>query len=277
MGNALAEQQSENIRFTDSQMIAIAQALGHTNEGLKGAEIEHILASCDIRDVHPAATKWVRLHNAFAQDQNSRKHRKHVLAFIRKAMKPERYIREPRRFEPMRANLNRALLFAGLAVNEAGELEIVEAARTLSDAARRAQDLRADLTLRGVHPDVLKFCREELLADNYFDAVLEAAKSVLEKIRSKTGLTDDGAALVDRALSGDPPMIAINRLGSDSEKSEQKGFANLVRGMVGMFRNTTAHAPRINWPMNKDDAEDLLSLVSLMHRRLDASRMPPRV
>jgi hypothetical protein len=27
--------------------------------------------------------------------------------------------------------------------------------------------LRANLTTRGVHPDVLRFCREELLADNY--------------------------------------------------------------------------------------------------------------
>jgi hypothetical protein len=32
-----------------------------------------------------------------------------------------------------------------------------------------------------------------------------------------------------------------------------------------------------NWPMMKDDAEDLLSLVSLIHRRLDAAQMPPRV
>ena len=32
----------------------------------------------------------------------------------------------------------------------------------------------AALTTRGVHSDVLRFCREELLADNYFHAVLEA-------------------------------------------------------------------------------------------------------
>jgi uncharacterized protein (TIGR02391 family) len=72
-------------------------------------------------------------------------------------------------------------------------------------------------------------------------------------------------------------MVAINPLKDDSQKSEQRGFANLLRGTVGMFRNTTAHAPRIHWPMTKDDAEDLLSLVSLIHRRLDASHMPPRI
>lgn len=43
-----------------------------------------------------------------------------------------------------------------------------------------------------------------------------------------------------------------------------------------MFRNPTAHEGRINWQMYKQDAEDLLSLVSLVHRRLDAARTPPR-
>jgi uncharacterized protein (TIGR02391 family) len=91
---------------------------------------------------------------------------------------------------------------------------------------------------------------------------MEAVKSVAEKLRARTGLIDDGATLVDRALTGDPPMLAINPLKTESEKSEQKGFANLLRGTLSMFRNTTAHEARIHWPMAKDDAEDLFSLVS---------------
>ena len=71
-------------------------------------------------------------------------------------------------------------------------------------------------------------------------------------------------------------MLAINSLKSESERSEQKGFLNLVKGTYGMFRNTTAHDARIHWNVSKDDAEDLLSLVSLIHRRLDAATMPPR-
>jgi uncharacterized protein (TIGR02391 family) len=82
--------------------------------------------------------------------------------------------------------------------------------------------------------------------------------------------------LIDRALSGDPPMLAINALSNDNEKSEQRGFANLVRVISGMFTNPTAHAPRIYWVIVKDDAEGFLSLVSLIHRRLDASHMSMR-
>jgi len=101
-------------------------------------------------------------------------------------------------------------------------------------------------------------------------------KSVSDKLRTQTGLTGDGTLLVDRALSGDPPLLAINPLNTESEKSEQKGFANLLRGTFGMFRNPTAHEARIHWTMTKEDAEDLFSLVSLIHRRLDATHMPPR-
>jgi uncharacterized protein (TIGR02391 family) len=263
--------------FTQAQLQAIADALGDTNDGLTGTEIAHLLSTCGIADVAVDVTKRHRLYNALAQDQNQRKDLTRILGFICHAMKPERFARFPERFEPMRAHLNKALAFAGLAVDATGTLAAVEQARTLSEAQRRAQELREDLTSRGVHPDVLRFCREELLADNYFHAVLEAVKSVAEKLRSLTGLTDDGATLVDRALAGDPPMLAINLLKTESERSEQKGFANLLRGTFGMFRNTTAHEARINWPMKKDDAEDLLSLVSLIHRRLDGTHMPPRV
>ena len=35
-----------------------------------------------------------------------------------------------------------------------------------------------------MHPDVLAFCRAELLQQNYFHAVLEASKSVADKLRS---------------------------------------------------------------------------------------------
>ena len=263
--------------FSQSELQAIADALGETSEGLTGSEIAHTLASCKMADPSSDMTKRHRLYNAFVASQNSRQDRGAILAFVRKSMNPASYARQSERFEPMRMNLNRALAFAGLAVDASGTIIQVEKARTLSDAQRRANDLRADLELRKVHADVLRFCREELLADNYFHAILEAAKSVADKLRQRTGLSDDGGVLVDRAMGGELPLLAINSLTTDSERSEQKGFANLMKGAFGMFRNTTAHAPRITWAVNKDDAEEVFNLLSLIHKRLDAGHMPPRV
>jgi uncharacterized protein (TIGR02391 family) len=221
-------------------------------------------------------TKRHRLYNAFVASQTARQDRTAILAFIRKSMKPELYAREPHRYEPMRASLNLALAFAGLALDVSGSLIRIEQARTLSDAQRRADELRVDLEVRNVHPDVLKFCRAELLTDNYFHAVLEATKSVADKLRVRTGLTDDGATLVDRALGGDPPTLAINPFKTETEKSEQRGFVNLVKGAFGMFRNPTAHAPKITWAVERADAEEVLTLLSMIHKRIDASIMPPR-
>ena len=71
-------------------------------------------------------------------------------------------------------------------------------------------------------------------------------------------------------------MLAINTLRTDTEKSEQSGFANLLKGAFGTFRNPTGHAPKITWKMEEQDALDLLSLVSYLHRRLDAVAVVPR-
>jgi hypothetical protein len=139
-------------------------------------------------DPTPTSTKWVRLHNAFVERQNRAQNRRAILEFMRQAMLPARHVKRPERFEPMRANLNRALAFSGLA---AGELVATDHVKTLPEAARRADELRADLVRRGVHADVLRFCRAELVADNYFHAVLEASKSIADKLRTRTGLTED--------------------------------------------------------------------------------------
>ena len=100
-------------------------------------------------------------------------------------------------------------------------------------------------------------------------------KSVADKMRRLSGLTDDGSDLVDKSLGGDAPRITINAGSTVSEKSEQSGFAILVKGAFGMFRNPTAHEARIHWTMTKDDAEDLVTIVSLIHRRLDVAHRPP--
>lgn len=255
--------------FTASQLTAISNALGDTNFGLTNSEIDYLILECRFSDTSQGENKRTRIFNAFVEDQNARQDRVGILAFIRKSMKPERHLKDPSRFEALRVLLNQALSFVELAVNESGELISTEKASTISQAQRRADELRADMMLRKVHAEVLKYCREELLVSNYFHAVLEAVKSVFSRIRSLTGLSLDGGQLVDRAFGGDDPILRINALSDENEKSEQKGFMNLLKGTFGMFRNPTAHEAKVHWEMTKEDAEDLLSLVSMTHRRLD--------
>ena len=195
-----------------------------------------------------------------------------VVNFILEAMKPVRYVGRSEVFEARRGELNHILIFAGLELSNDGQLRRREAAKTLTEAQERAGRLRGELLKRNVHPDVLRFCRAELLQENCFHAVLEATKSVADKIRKKAGLAGDGAELAEQALALGKtglPFLAFNTLQTESEQSEQKGLLNLTKGLFGTFRNTTAHAPRVSWAMTEQDALDLLTMASFLHRRLD--------
>ena len=119
-----------------------------------------------------------------------------------------------------------------------------------------------------MHHEVLKYCRTELLQDNYFHAVFEASKGLAQRIRDLSGIQSDGAALVDRVFSIERPILAINTLQTETEKTEHKGFAALLKGCFGAVRNPLAHEPKILWD-GEDDAADYLSLISLLHRKLD--------
>lgn len=258
--------------FQSGELERLSRILAHTDTGLTGTEIGHKLSQAGIPDVDPANTKWKRLHNALAARQAAQRSGSCVLSFVKHALEPARFLGNTSRFENFRQDVNGVLAFHGLEYRDDGRFHTVSAAATLSEAEQRAGRLRAALSARGAHPDVLAACRAELMADNCFHAVQEACKSVAEKLRDKAGLQGDGAALVNDSLQGASPALRINAFVTDSEKSEQKGFTNLLVGLFGTFRNPTAHTLRTAWPMDEADALDLFSIASFAHRRLDAAR-----
>lgn len=260
--------------FNQGTLEALAKVLGHTKNGLTGTEIEHTLRTCRIQDVDPSNTKWKRLFNALAAEQTRKQWGNHVVGFIHYAMKPVRWSDKRDQFEWLRDELNKVLAFSGLELGNDGNIRRAESVSTLREAEKRAKSLRVELESRGVHPDVLTFCKAELLQHNYFHAVLEAAKSVANRIRRLSGLTSDGAELATQAFGlgrSGTPVLAISPLVTETEKGEQRGFTNLLIGLFGTFRNPTAHAEKIYWPITEQDALDILSLVSLVHRKLDSA------
>ena len=214
-------------------------------------------------------TKWKRLYKAFIASQEKHQCSNNILKFLQTAMQPVRYLSDKATYEIRRTELNKVLSFIGLELCENGKYRNIEAVQTLSEAEGRANSLKRKLEERNIHQDVLNFCKAELLVDNYFHAVSEATKSVADKIRQKTGLNYDGHQLIDATFSLKAPLLRINPLISETDRSEHAGFANLLKGFFGMFRNTTAHEPKIKWNINEQDALDIMALASLMHRRLD--------
>ncbi len=256
-------------RFPAEQLEQIARCLADARTHAQLSQIfERLGFVAPGKDEGP---KWFRIREALRRRQESDGVGNNVGAFIQELMTPVSFVGERERFGALRSDLNQILAFSGIKIDKAGKLVPVQAARTLEEAEARARELRTKLVQRGVHSEVLRFCRAELLDGNYFHAVLEATKSIAERIRTLSGLSEDGAELVQRALGGKRPLVAINSLQSETECSEQRGFANLLVGLFGTFRNPVAHAPKIQWPVAEQDALDLLGLVSYVHRRLDAA------
>ena len=238
-------------------------------------ELTALLAECRIAE-QGGNPKWERTLLALSARQKQDGCANNVVAFIQATMNPVRFVGRQKHLSDIRHRLNEVLAFGGFQVGDDGKLRQVAFARTLDEATERAGRLRRALSQRNVHANVLRFCRAELLQENYFHAVFEATKSVADKVREKTGLLIDGAELVDEAFSVRNPLLAINTLQSETEQSEQKGFANLLKGVFGTFRNVIAHAPKIKWPIEEQDALDLLTMASYLHRRLDRAVAVPR-
>ncbi len=166
--------------------------------------------------------------------------------FIVRALNPARYTTEPVLFRTRLDRLNSVLAFTGYQITERGNVRATEAAGTINEALARANRLHAALALRAVHPDVLSFCRSEIVQENYFHAVFEAMKSITAKIRKLSGLSLDGAGLVHEAFGQrfGPPLLAINPLLTETQRGEQRGFVSLLKGLYGTIRNPLGTTPK---------------------------------
>jgi uncharacterized protein (TIGR02391 family) len=251
--------------FNNAQIEQLARLLGECGTG---SEISRVLRERGMADNSGESTKWRRLYWVFQHYQNEYKCSNHVLDFIRAFLAPARFVGRPDEFENCRQHLNQILLFSGLEYGPDGQFRQVNAVTTVDEAEKRVQTIRAKLKGRTVHPEVLKYCRAELMQDNYFHAVFEATKGLFQRIRDMTGVQLDGAALIDHVFAIERPLLALNSLQTESERSEHKGFALLLKGCFGAIRNPRAHEPRILWK-GEDDAVDYLTLLSLLHRKLD--------
>lgn len=264
-------------QFTSNELEAISKVLGDTERGLTGAQIGQFLQNKGIPDCDPTNTKWKRLYNALASFQNEHKVGNHVITFINCALDPIGWTKRDEDHTFLRSELNCVLALCGYSVGEDGKVRIDKRATTIDEARERANRMAEQLKKRNVHSEVIRFCSQEIVMQNYFHAVFEAMKSVSARLRTLSGLSSDGNELATGALALGKemnPRVAINRLATETERGEQKGFLNLLLGLYGTIRNPVAHEPKIEWDMTEQDALDILTTLSLVHRKLD--RAEPR-
>jgi uncharacterized protein (TIGR02391 family) len=255
--------------LSSQQLERIAKIIGDTNEGLTGSQIGHALTQYGLKDVDPTNTKWKRLFNAFADYQEQNKCSNYILLFLQNVVNPQSYS-DANKFEETRLQINEILSYAGYELQPNGKYHEIKEANTITEAQSRANKLLADLKARNAHSDIFKYCTAELVDKNYFHAVFEACKGLFERIRQLSFMQADGVKLVSYVFNH--PVLIINEYKTQQQKDEQKGFEAILEGICKMFRNPEAHCPKIEWPMEEQDALEILSLISYCHRRLDKAQ-----
>ena len=91
-------------------------------------------------------------------------------------MNPSRHVRDSKRFDEFRGQLNEFLVFWGGTINERGQLIGSQKATTISEAAALAGRLQTELRRRGTHSELFRYCDEELLNKSLFHAIAEGRR-----------------------------------------------------------------------------------------------------
>ena len=264
---------TNNYSLSSKQIENISKLFG---DFLTGSEISKIFRDINVVDNSGESTKWRRLDFVFKYLQKRDSSINTLLRFISEALSPVSFVNDIEKFESLRIELNKILIFSGLEYGKDGKFRKITNALTLTEVQNRINSLKDKLTQRGVHYRVFKYCNEELLKENYFHSVLEATKSLCDFIREQTGLVEDGSQLIDKAFSIKDPYLALNALQTESEKNQQAGLAMMLKGINSMVRNVTAHTPKIKWIIEESEAINILMTISFLHKNLDNCIVVPR-
>ena len=105
---------------------------------------------------------------------------------------------------------------------------------------------------------------------HYARAVEEGLKCLNNSVKEKSGLSGlDGDSLMRAAFSPNNPVLRLNRLKSQSEKDEQRGYMELYAGAIGGVRNPRAHEHLLE--DTPEDALELLGITNHLMRKLEKS------
>jgi len=153
---------------------------------------------------------------------------------------------------------------------------IVKAAGLLTSCIREIQD--EDTIYDGPSKSGSSFSFEEMLhpkikekalilyKDRYYrESIQEALLVLFSLIRLKSSLSNDGDDLINNALSMSNPRLILAKLETTSGQNIQKGFMNILKGVVSAIRNPLAHSGDVAFtPI--ETARNLVFISLLMYK-----------
>ena len=249
--------------------VVITEISKKIGEEFTNSQIDECLKQCRLSSVGAPSTKWRKLQFIFRKYQDRSKKPNDIIKVLEKLLTPARYINDQVKFDNIRLDINKLLSIDGYEINASGTVIRTTKSQTIYEANARSSSLINKLQNINIHPKVLQYCTEELLVENYFHSVFEAAKSLSDTVREMTGLTEDGSKLYDEVFSISKPKLKFNDLMTESEKNQQNGLKEMLHGITHYVRNVAAHEPKIKWIIDESAAIEILSVISFLHSELD--------
>ena len=138
------------------------------------------------------------------------------------------------------------------------------------------EDARAAFDRLPIHADVRAACEKQFVDGHYREAVLNAGIALVDYVKQRAGNpTDaqgkalDNTPLMQRVFGGTPPILKVNDLQTDSDKSEQQGMMFLFSGVALGLRNPRAHS------LDSDTAEyavEAIALISFLYKVAESAK-----
>jgi hypothetical protein len=174
-----------------------------------------------------------------------------------------------RRLDPAKQVEIRDSLLSVIAAPAAASRGTSTAPTSKQHVSRQAQ-LKAIIEYLVQDDELHSRCGDLLLAKSHFDRAINQATLVLEdRIRSKAQLPKRavGENLVNEAIKDD---LAKTILKISDDPDDQRGYLNIMRGVVPAFRNKTHH--HIVKTFTREDALRVCGLIDVLLKVVDSSQ-----
>lgn len=251
--------------FSLSALERIAKIIG---DRYSGSEITNFFRKAGFPQIcHDGTTKWRFVYSTLEQIQSNPYGPYQIAKIIQQLCSPEEYFGNAEGHRQMVNEVKEILSFYGLAVNVKDGKIVVD---NKADAVLRSRESEEAKLFdsRGLHSEVKKHARLLFLEGHHFHAVFECCKAFDKYVREKSKLDKHGADLMSAALSL-KGSLKLNSQRTETERNEQEGLMHLCMGLMRAIRNPESHEPELDWPITREDALDILSLISFLYRQVD--------
>jgi uncharacterized protein (TIGR02391 family) len=143
------------------------------------------------------------------------------------------------------------------------------------DVASPDEEFLRRFDAQNFHSEIILHCRRLYGQRNYFHAVFEAAKVFNNLVKSKAQSSKDGESLMMNVWDPNTGVLKTTACQSDTDRNVQDGIKFLSAGLMRAIRNPTAHEPALHWPIDEQDATDILGFVSFLLRQHDRAVYVP--